>query len=259
MTITQDHYIVAIDQMFHSEVTKSGIITHNEAYSELDDMKSNQHRRIFGTVLACPATFSDKIINLVDEGVPAYNLFISSDYIEAKANEGYTVLPEYYPSTRDRFEFTTINDFSKKVNVKTGEKIYFDFNVLQEENILGDHKGKPMYKVRVDQIYCVIRREREDVTWISWKDRIVMQGGWVLAEADEETWDDITTPAGIIKKPKPDAKALRAFVRHLEGRTDIKVNDLVVFLPMADAPLKVEGKDYLCMHEDWIVSKIRPK
>lgn len=256
MTISQDYYIVSVDADFHTEKTKSGIITLNDAYADIQDMDSNQHRKTFGTVLACPETFSDTVIGLEDPGIPHYDVFIGSEYIEAKERMGYTRLPQYYPSTFEAFETKTLKDWSEKVDVRKGDNVYFDLTVIEPENQLGNHKGKPMYKVRVDQIYCAVRFERRDVDWVSWTNNIYMQGGWLLADLNMETWDEITTPSGIYKKPAPEAKSLRAFVKHSEKFTN---GTHIVFLPMSDAMVKVEGREYACLHEDWVIATILKK
>lgn len=256
MTITQDYYIVAIDADFHTEKTNAGIITLNDAYANVEDMDSNQHRKTFGTVLAVPDTFSETVVSLEDPGVPHYNVFVGSDYIEAKKRQGYTRLPQYYPSTFEEFETKTLKDWGDKVDVKKGDKVYFDYTVIEPENHLGPHKDKQMYKVRVDQIYCAVRRELKDVDWVCWTTNIYMQGGWLLADLDMETWEEITTPSGIFKKPAPEAKSLRAFVRHSKK---ISNGVHIVFLPMSDAMVKVEGREYACIHEDWVIAEIPKK
>jgi hypothetical protein len=256
MTITQDYYIVAVDAEFHSEKTKAGVITLNTAYADLEDMDSNQHRKTFGTVMACPETFSKTVVGLEDPGTPHYDVYVGGEYIEAKGRQGYTRLPHYYPSTFEEYEIKTLKDWGAAVDIRKGDKVYFDYTVIETEHLLGKHGNKLMYKVRVDQVYCSVRRELKDVEWVCWTNNIYMQGGWLLADLDMETWDEITTPSGIFKKPEPEAKSLQAFVKE---SVKYEKGTHIVFLPMSDAMVKVEGREYACLHEDWVIATIPKK
>lgn len=257
MRVNHDYFIVAVGKHFHSDVTKSGIITINEAYTNIGDINSNAHRTTYGIVKAVPRDFTDEVIELVDEGLPNYNYFISGEHIEMKERLGYRQLPEYECSTFDKAPEITVADWAKRVSIEVGDKIYFDYLVLGEENFLGKHLGKMLYKVRVDQIYCAVRKIKDDVEWNSFTTKIFMQGGWVLADPDMETWEEITTKSGILMRPAPGAHALRAKMRHFQG--NYSFGETVVYLPNSDAVIKIEGKEYLCFHDSWIIATIEDK
>jgi co-chaperonin GroES (HSP10) len=146
-------------------------------------------------------------------------------------------------------------DLGAKMKVEVGDKVYFDYQISDKENLLGMHNGAKMYKVNVDQIYCSIRRERSKVDH-RFRDIIHMQGGWVLVAPDVETWEEIKTPSGLMKKPKPEAKSLLGFVRHIRPGIDLKSGDHIVYVRNADYVVLVEGTPYYVMREDDILCRV---
>lgn len=247
MKILHDSYIVAMDQRYESTATKAGIITLNEAYVNDEDEGRHASKRIYGRVVQAPASFSDTVVSLVDTGYPPAHGYVGHDVIQAKSNQGMSLraLPTYYPSTFEGYETITIADVANKTNINLGDIVYFDYNVAEPENFLGkNHLGHDMYRVQVDMIYVAVKNGV-----------IEMQGGWVLVEPEMETWEEIQTPAGIYKKPRPEVKYLLGRVRHMQPRADLEIGDRIVYIPNADAPMKVEGVDYYCMNANEILCK----
>lgn len=247
MKILHDSYIVAIDQKYESTVSKSGILSLNTAY--MNDEAEDRHasKRVYGTVMQCPAMFSDISVSLVNTGNPPAHGYIGHDLIQAKSNAGYSLraLPAYYPSTFEGYEMITMKDVAKKVDVQLGDRVYFAYNVTEPENFLGkNQKGHELYRVQVDMVYAVVR---DGV--------ILMQGGWVLVEPEMETWEEIKTPSGIYKKPRPEAKYLLGKVKHIQEHDALSPGDRIMYMHDADAPMKVEGVDYYCMHISEILCK----
>jgi co-chaperonin GroES (HSP10) len=248
MKILKDSYIVAMDQRYESSTTKAGIITLNAAYVNDEDEGRHISKRVYGTVVQCPETFSDTVVSLVDIGYPPAHGYVGHDLIQAKSNQGMSLraLPTYYPSTFEGFETITMEDVAKKTNIEVGDIVYFDYNVTEPENCLGKNAaGHEIYRVQVDMIYVAIKNGN-----------IEMQGGWVLVEPDMETWEEIQTPSGIYKKPSPEAKYLLGFVRHMQPREDLSIGDRIMYMHDADAPMKVEGVDYYCMNRNEIICRV---
>ena len=255
MIILRDHYMVTIDQEYDSVRMKNGLVSLNAAYLEDDQEKKYQFKRQWGTVVRIPPAFSNTVHDLIDTGIPQRRKFIPSEFIQMKANQGFTKLPKYWPTTFDKYNEITRSDLGAKMSVKVGDRVYLDYLVSEKENLLGKHKGKNMYQVGVDQIYCVVRRERSRVDY-RYRNNITMQGGWVLVEPDVETWDEIMTDNGLLKKPKPEAKALLGFVRHIDSRPDVKRGDHIVYARNADYVVVVEGKSYFVMKDSDILCKV---
>jgi co-chaperonin GroES (HSP10) len=270
MEILTDYYIVTIDKLYDDSETPNGIVTLNSAYIKdaEDDENRFVHKRIYGEVIGCPAEFSaEEIVELIDPGLPAPKRFVSADYLQMRANQGYDGRVykkdrSYYPSTFDEYEFTSLADVAKRTNIKKGQRAYFDYKSTEPENFLGKFRGKDMYKIRVDEIYCTVDFHRKILSGGGSKaprfkmiPKINMQGGWVLVEPDMETWEEITTPSGIIMKPNPEVKDLRAKVAHIAFRHDVRRGDRIIFMKHADAIMNVEGTPYYCMHDSDILCK----
>jgi co-chaperonin GroES (HSP10) len=251
----QDYFTVAIDCKYEEAKTKSGIILINTAYIDDEDMDRYEHKRLYGTVLAVPATYSDQAHRAIDEGMPRYTKFVGHDSIVDKINRGYRNHDHksYNCSSMDAYEVVTLADIGKRMDVKVGDRLYFTPQTTEQENYLGKHEGKDTYRVIVNDVICVVRGLDENGQW--WFSSLIMQGEWVLVKPNMETWEDITTPAGVIKKPHPDKKWLEgeiAYSRHKH----LQPGKRIVYMPDADAEIKVEGEKYLFMPAQDVIGEL---
>lgn len=248
--ILQDHFVVEIERLYEDIKTKSGIILLNSAYIDDTDMDRNEHKRIYGTITALPLMFSDTPFKPIDTGMPPYYRFIGHDSIVDKINRGYRDHSEksYYPSTFDDYPVLTVADMAKDVNVRIGDKVYFDPKTTEPEQLLPKENGKMRYMLHVADVFCTIGVLPTD-------DIIKMQGEWVLVKPDMETWEEITTPAGIIKKPQPDKKWLQGVVAHTRHE-HLRVGSKIVYLPNADCEVTVEGEKYFVMPAQDIIGEL---
>lgn len=133
-------------------------------------------------------------------------------------------------------------DIAKTVNVKVGDKVYFDYLATDPMNMLGNHPKGELYKIQVDQIYFAVQGGN-----------VVAQGGWAAVTPVMETWESLTTPTGIIKKPKPEAIYLEGVVKHISDRPDVKIGDKIIYQRNADYAMKIEGVDCYVMRESDIL------
>jgi co-chaperonin GroES (HSP10) len=256
MQIIHDYFIVLMDKKYNSEPTESGMIKVNEAYMEDWAEEHLKHRRQYGTVLEVPLGYTHELLDIVHIGMPEPRVFLSGDFIGKKVNEGFTKLPQYNPSTFDGFDLITLDDISKLVNVRKGDKIYFDYTVASPDRFLGKFGDKgDMYMVRVDEIYCSVRYSRfknddGNFTYI-----IIPHGGWCLVEPAMESWEEIETESGILIKPKPTARYLDGIVRHIRDRDDVKAGDRILYQRHADYTVSIEEIDYFVMKEEDILCR----
>lgn len=269
MQLTNDYYLVLVDQLFESSTTPSGIITKNTAAINPETEDRSEHKRRYGKVLEVPLNFTDAHVSMVDPGYPAPKRFVGHEWIEMMRQAGHSqgLRPyderAYYPSTFEQYEQITCADVAKLVDVKKGDKIYFSENATEEERFMGKFQGGLMYAIRVDEIQAVVR-EMKIFTGMKPQKRIIMQGGWVLVENDMETWEEISIPipgqaVPLVIKAAPEHKPLRGWVREVAKRPDLKVGDHIVYERDADAPCVVEGKELVIMKDEDILSKIRPE
>lgn len=283
MQLTRDFFRVAVDKVFETTTTPSGITTSNTAVIDPNQENRGYYKRRYGTVLEVPVEFTDQVVDVVDPGSPSPKCFVGHSHIMGLINMGYQVSmaqSRYYPSTIERYDVITRRDLAKKVNVKVGDRVYFMEHATDEERHLGSHKGKEHFAVAVDEIQLVVKKKHIFVNHQAKLDHdIFAQGRWVLVKPDMESWEDITLPSGIIAKVAPGAKwelvpndentnlaptwqmttegkPLQGFVR-ATNRKDLKVGDKIIFQRDADAPITVEGEELTIMHEDDILAKIR--
>jgi co-chaperonin GroES (HSP10) len=164
------------------------------------------------------------------------------EYSSCRYSKAWSELLKY--DTFDDFEKITLADIGRKTDIKRFDKIYFDYRVTEDDNLVGKHEGKELYKVRVDQVLCVIR-----------EDEIIVQGGWCLVEPNMETWEEITTKSGIVMKPQPQAKYLEGIVRHISPDYNIVAGDKILYEKHADWTVHIEGNDYYAIEESDILGK----
>lgn len=258
MQLLRDFYLVAVDQLFESGTTPSGIITSNTAIIHPEQEDRGEFKRRYGTILELPVGFSDSHVSIVDPGSPAPRKFVGHDHIEFQRKYGYGnyTNKNYYPSTFEKYEEITCIDIAELVDVSVGQRIYFDEKATEQERYMGMHKGKLLYSIRVDEIICSIKFGMK-------KNQIQAQGHWVILEPKMEDWNDILIP--IEGKPKeewlqgkvsPDRIWLNGIVRSVNNRDDLQDGDTVIFMRDADAPITIEGKDYTCMYNDEVLAKV---
>ena len=289
MQLLHDFYLIAVDQVFESNVTPAGIITSATAIIDENQEDRGKYKRRYGTVLECPVAFSDLVVDYIDSGVPRYKKYVSHDwivYMNSLGYDHYNSNQKYYPSTYEGDPQIKLSDIAKRVDVVKGERVYFREESTDPERFMGMYEGKRMYSVRVDEIICSIRTITPFQGYNGYKQqRIVMQGNWALLQPNMETWEDITIPLPgkpkeewLVTKVAPGAKwsvevdedsgkqnwkmtteglPLEGTIKSIRHRDDIKDGDQVLFMRDADAPITVEGKEYTCMYHDEILVKIK--
>ncbi|HTJ52639.1 MAG TPA: hypothetical protein VL443_24455 [Cyclobacteriaceae bacterium] len=263
----QDYFTVAIDSRYPETKTKAGIILINTAWIDDKDMDRNEHKRIYGTVLSVPKMFSENGYRAIDDGMPAYHKYVGHDDIVDRINRGYRNHSDkaYYPSTYEKYDVVTMADIAERVDVKVGDKVYFLPQCTEDENMLEKTKEREVYQINVAEIICVVRDNKigsitldQDDSFFQKKEfnRIIMQGEWVLIKPDMETWDEITSPSGIILKTQPDKKWLQGIVAH-SGHDHLIPGTKIVYLPNADCSVKVEDEEYFVMPAQDVIGELK--
>ena len=253
MRIYSDYFIVLVNHLYDDEdkKSKSGIILLNQEWISPEDDQRFKYKRLYGQCIGTPSAFTDTRVLPIDPGTPKPNPYVSSDDIQDLINRGYAKnsRKDYYPSTFEGYEFNTLQDVAKLVDVKQDDKVYFNELATEPEGFMGKVKDgdkiKLMYKIRVDHIMGVVR-----------DGKFIAQGGWLFVKPDMETWEEINTKSGIIKKPRPEAKYLRGYVKHVRDGIDIKTDDHIMYTHDADWELTIEGQKMYAIQEKDILCTI---
>lgn len=249
-----NYFTVAVDKEFEDDATESGILTLNATWIDKEEGERFKYKRLWGICISGPFSFDDTMVSVVDPGVPEPKAYINHEQIDARVKTGDRLWSrdDYSSSTFEGYEVKTMEEYAKRVNIREFEKIYFMETVTEPENFIGkDLEGRSLYRCRVDQIICAVR---DDLLNPGQK-KPVMQGNWVLVEPDLETWDDITTESGIVMKSAPEAKPLRATVKHIRPGAGAVAGDLIYYLPDSNWGITVEGIEYFGIKENEIILK----
>lgn len=249
MQIINDYYMVTVTSRYESTKSPSGIIMLNAAVMHDENIDRFQYKRIYGRVEMVPLRYTQTPVEIKDPGFPAPKKHISGEQLEAQYRSGLKKLNKNYYSAAgfDEYELLTKADIARDTDIRRLDKVYFDPRATEPENLIGTHQHREMYMISVEEIICVVR-----------EGEILVQGQWCLVEPDMESWEDITTPSGIIKKPRPEAKYLRGIMRHFQHRDDLKEGDHVIYHVGADWLVTIEGKKYYSIERNDIVCKIEP-
>lgn len=198
------------------------------------------HHRIYGTVISVPRilTSNVKMPFLREEiGIP-------------------------YPKTDFDMKFVTLADIEPVVRV--GDKIYFHFNTVTEDNRFKEHFAdthSKVFKVRYDQIICVVR-----------DGEIIPVGTWTLVEKvfDPDVQDiEIdgrkvkvkTTTSGLVTEVNVKPRPLAGTIAYIgapfkcDPELDLSSGDQVLFTKESDWVNKIEGKEYYVMRQRDIIAK----
>lgn len=250
MQLLRDYFLVSVDQMYEKATTKSGLHILNDAWIEEGERYRFQYKRIYGTVTNVPRGFSETAVFPMDMGEPNPHLYVGHDTISDMVARGHDWNRDnyYHPGMTEKYDMITLKDYGAKCSAKKGDKVYFNPIVTEEENFIEGAFRSGIFKIRVDHIFCTV------VDGI-----IYPQGGYVLVEANMETWEEITTPMGIIKKPTPEARVCEGWIRHIGIGSDLTVGELVYYIKDADWPHTIEGKSYFVMNEKDILCGIDQK
>lgn len=245
----EDHYIIEVERIYETTQTKAGIFRLNDAYIDDQDMDRYEHKRIYGTVVAVPAAFSDKSYRPIDTGEPAYRAFIGHEHIVDKINRGYNKshdVKTYYPSTFEKYPSVTFADIGARVNVAVGERVYFVPQVTEHQNFQGKAAhGGLLYRMMVTDIFAARQRGK-----------IRTQGEWVLIKPNTETWEEITTPSGIIKKPQPERKYLEGTVA-ISHHDHCKEGMKILYVRDADCEVKINDEVYFLMPINDVLGELK--
>ena len=240
--------MVSVDQLYESSVNKDGILTLASTWVNDKTIERFGHKRVYGRVEMCPLTFSNKVIELIDPGYPSPKIHISGEYIGRKRREGYkTDKLSYSPAGCDGYQVQTMADVARECDIRRFDKIYFDPIVTEPENYLGPHEKQHLYKILPSNIVCVVR-----------DGEILMQGDWCFLEAIKETYDDITTPTGILMKPMPGEKFMQGRMMYYRDFPGVEQGDIVLHMPGLNWLFLCEGRTYYAVQREFIFAKLLP-
>ncbi len=270
MIATNNYILITIDSEFENKIShgslnleaatfKSNIVDKN------DDViyNSNAHKRNYGTVIALPAKLTDDLMLYQEHvGEPEPTKYMDHDTVQMLRSKRI----DYIDYECGVFEHKKKTVADIKMDVMVGDKIYFHFNTLEEENKIKLPDGRRLYKLSYQNVICVVREGLAIIT------EIIPIGGRVLIEPFyDEDIQDIDNGQGFIFKGKLAPSGLVAEVdskpRHLEGivhylsllkgeETELEPGDRVIYQSNSDWTVNVEGKDYYCMRTIDIEAKI---
>lgn len=273
-----DWVFFTTDSLYNEKLSQH--IYYNTAWLDEEESARHVHKKIWGEIISIPISLSKEVIGKkLDTGVPARENITPEKIREMVevykdktwGRDSYYCTP-YYP------EEITLDSLTEKMDMQVGDRIYFDYNTLEEENNLGYYNGKMVFKVRYDDVICVVRKptrkqaeemapEYKQHLENKYKDRIIpigeiidfilnegnriiMQAGWTLIRPEMEKWEEFTTQSGIITKCKLDPKPLRGFISYIDHSDfGLKKGDRIVFHPDANWLNIIEGIEYYVIKE----------
>lgn len=246
-----------------------------------------KHARIYGQVVGVPKRLSsDIILWREEEGLPQPQCYYDADMVKDMARiqgkgQQMSVAEQKVFDKRMRDELYTPSTHTptyKKLSdvvpeVKVGDKIYFHYNTVREDNLVPSSDGRKVYKVRYDNILCAVRTELNEDGVV--EKNIIPIASHVLVDAvwDEEV-EEISLPGfsdpvkgrfhksgkfieSLHQRPKPLEGKIAHIGTPLVGDVDLGLQsgDEVYYMPESDWINRIEGKDYYIMKQKDIIAK----
>ena len=160
----------------------------------------------------------------------------------------------------------------QKIEVRPGDKIYFHYLGLHDNNYLGkDRKGNSIYMIPYDTIFCIVRKKK-----------ICMINGYVLVEPFfGKDYQDIAIPEynsfmkpigtrtikvkmnddGLVldigEKPKYRQGTIKHIGAHIKNDFKLKAGDKVIFGDGCEFKNTIEGKEYNVMKQWDVLATIK--
>jgi co-chaperonin GroES (HSP10) len=142
--------------------------------------------------------------------------------------------------------------------VNVGDKVYFHYNALREENAIPDQDG--CWAIEYQDVFCSVRNGE-----------IIMIGSRILATAIydkdvvETMIDGVPTKVkmssfGMITEMHPKHSPAKATLAHIgtpvagDRAVDINVGDVFYYAPHSDFINLIEGKEYFVMYQEDILA-----
>ncbi len=294
MNTTNNYILITIDSEFEDKLSHGSLnleaVTFNANIVDKNDdviYNSNAHKRNYGTVVGLPSKLTDDLMLYQEHiGEPEPTKYMGHDTLKK-----FRVMKiDYVHYECGVFEHKKKTAADIKMDVMLGDKIYFHFNTLEEENKIKLPDGSRVYKLSYQNAICVVRNSkyscdpRELFANLQNKKFIIDSrvevvhttiipiGGRVLIEPFyDEDIQDIDNGQGFVFKGKLAPSGLVTEVdskpRHLEGivrylsllkgeETELEPGDRVIYQSNSDWTVNIEGKDYYCMRTIDIEAKI---
>lgn len=241
------------DQIVLGTSEKDGkeIILHQYYNKKAGDTFKN--RRTYGTVIAAPDKLFMPALRQVYDGSPApikhrgYDVLKALEY-KIVNNPNIAVEQEeirkMYRCEASEYEF----EFQKEVEVKEGDKVYFHYFSICDNNWMGYHHGIKLYKVMYDMIYCIIREGK----------LIPCNKNVFIEPYYDESYQEIdlghfktrakTNETGLVTSVKDEPEVQKGWLN----------GERVIFRPKRDNIRKIEGKEYYVMKEWDVLANFNP-
>lgn len=281
MRANKDYLIIKVSSEMN-DLLPTNIVDKNGKKIELlldTTYQPNKHRNICGEVVEVPSglsTSKDMLAYEVYPGTPKPAVGRGHDRLmkneEGLVASGIPMTAREVQGIRrlyrsNAYEPEIITYGHQKIEIRKGDKVYFHFHTLCNENYIGrDEDGLMLFKVRYDKVFCYVRGSRLECI-----------NGVVLVEPkfDEDVKDiddgtgkkikgktkqvgDVELVTEVSEKPK----YLRGIVRHIgkgigpNKRELIITGEEVIFTKNSEFKNTIEGIEYYVMRQWDIVALV---
>lgn len=251
MKAPQNHIFITVESEFNDRIqTKSGqtlylssTLFHSEEGEKVAPYAIKRH---YGTVYGNPGGLTDDVKVIPEKpGNPSPGRYIPNDDI-IKMIQSNVPVDSWSSLNLFVHKWKTCADFEREV--MAGDKIYFHFNTISDNNLV-QYLGEKIYKLRYPDAICVVREPE-----------IIPVAGHVLIDP---LWEDGVedlgdgkrgklSSSGLVTELHDKPKYLEGIVRYvcqpMKGE-DIPVvpGDKILYPQHADWEVEIEGKKFYVM------------
>ena len=131
------------------------------------------------------------------------------------------------------------------LKIQKGDHVYTHHFLCMEDNKIAVN-GEVLFMQHYKDIYCVVR-----------DGEITMTEKWNFLEPAYESEESITSPSGIMLKPKPERLPGQVIARHINKEMKaqgVKEGDVLFIDEKSECEMVVEGENYFRVGDNYILA-----
>lgn len=260
-----DYVFFTISKEYEDELKlKNGLVLQVATQADI-----GRFTRIYGEVIAVPGKLTGEILFQKETGLPEPKAAYTGEMVEELVKYGYRLTGFEYECTPYEREYYKLKDIAQ--DIEAGDRLYFHYNTIDEENKYTLADGTKIYKVRYDQIICIVKAGviipigSHVLVSMVWDDDVVdidLDNFKIPGHSPVSAVKGKISASGLIEELHDKPKHLEGIVKHigkaLKGEPVLAVvpGDTIIFLPESDWINVIEGKEYFVMKQRDLIAKL---
>jgi co-chaperonin GroES (HSP10) len=245
----EDEHILADGTRLYMDTKSYVSYTASAEGKSQEEDKYEQHRRIYGEIVATPHKLSDHILDRIETGLPLPTRYVSAEFVEAMAKSGERGWgKQSYKAGLFEPDFKRMSDL--EMVAQDGDRAYVNFDALTPDKFVGKFQGHFIYYIRYNELICVVR-----------KNHIIMTAEHTLAKPKTISMESSKTASGIYTQSTDKPEYLQAHLWYVApgNKLGLYGGMEIYYDTHADFKNTIEGEEfYVIKEEDIMLANKKP-